>query len=124
MKIEYKNLNKALIIKYIPEMHDKICNIELSDSEHLPHLLFEQAFNQLTVTLLRQYDNKLLLKKIFDFYELLAEYGDEEVKNLLQVTLLEYLWDDREVYSRGLKMMGENTRKINQNISSYLEMPK
>ena len=69
------------------------------------------------------YSESLPVKKIFDFYERLAEYGDDEVKNLLQSTLLEYLWDDYTVYTRAVEMMGGHTKAINKEIEKYLYFP-
>ena len=53
----------------------------------------------------------------------MAKYGDEGVKNLLQVTLLEYLWDDYTIYTRSLEMMGNYTLEINKEILDYLYLP-
>ena len=38
-----------------------------------------------------------MLHRIFGKYEDLAVTGDKEIQNLLQVTLLEYLWDEKQL---------------------------
>ena len=122
-EIHYSDLNVSFLCEFFPELENEIRNI---DSElELPHCLLGDIFNPLIVRLLRSpsKDDTLLAGRIFEFYERLAESGDEETKNLLQVTLLEYLWDDCEVYSRAVEMMREGTQLINQNIGSYLRKP-
>ncbi|MCH5350127.1 MAG: hypothetical protein J1E40_12440 [Oscillospiraceae bacterium] len=123
--IHYSDLNASFLCEAFPELENEICKIDFELGEQLPHCLLGDLFNPLMVRLLKspEQEDILLARRIFDFYERLAEYGDEETRNLLQVTLLEYLWDDYEVYSRAVEMMGEQTRLINQGIGSYLRKP-
>ena len=124
-EIHYSDLNASFLCEAFPELESEIRRIDAELGEQLPHCLFGDLFNPLMVRLLKspEQEDALLARRIFDFYERLAEYGDEETRNLLQVTLLEYLWDDYEVYSRASEMMGEKTRLINQMIGSYLRKP-
>ena len=55
------------------------------------HVLYGDVLNRYVTELLRENKEKDTIKQIFEFYEELAESEDEEVRNLLQVTLLEYL---------------------------------
>ncbi|MBR6665644.1 MAG: hypothetical protein IKL22_08030 [Lachnospiraceae bacterium] len=57
-------------------------------------------------------------------YEDFAVYGDEETQNLLQVTLLEYLWDEKVTYERALELMGDGTREIWEYIYKYIRIPQ
>ena len=59
-----------------------------------------------------------MLHRIFGKYEDLAVTGDKEIQNLLQVTLLEYLWDER-----ALEIMGIGTRAIWECIHEYILIP-
>lgn len=123
--IEYCDLNAEFLHNWFPELCSEIDN-EAEWSGDLPHCLFGNILNPLVVSLIKneEYDKNKLLEKIFDMYEQMAKYGDDEVKNLLQVTLLEYLWDDYVVYTLSLKMMGDHTLLINQDIAAYLHIPK
>lgn len=56
-------------------------------------------------------------------YEDMAANGDDEVKSLLEVSLLEYLWDEKKTYEKAMKLMGECTREIWNDIGSYLNEP-
>lgn len=124
-KITYDMLNDVFLYSKLPELKEVI----LSESEYLgcdlPHSLYGNVLNPVVASLIKkdEYKNNKLLKKIFDLYEQMAKYGDESVKNLLQVTLLEYLWDDYTIYTRSLEMMGNYTLEINKEILDYLYLP-
>ncbi len=125
MTIKYSSLDCDFLCERFPELKDRIISENKWLGENLPHCLFGNVLNPLVAGLLKQNDYKTnsILERIFRMYEELAEYGDTETKNLLQVTLLEYLWDEYITYSRSLKLMGEHTRDINKNID-YLSVPK
>lgn len=124
-EISYKNLNAKLLCDFFPEYKELICGIDSGLGENLPHCLYGNFFNPLIKSLLKNSTkaNIEAAKKIFEFYEILAGSGDDEVKNLLQVTLLEYLWDDRSIYLSAVKYMGCNTKIINEEIGKYLLQP-
>lgn len=123
-KINYSDLTPNYLCSVFGEFENNIKNI-VSENADLPHCLLGDFFNPLLTEILKSsdYSENSLTAKIFDFYEELAEYGDDEVKNLLQVTLLEYLWDDYTVYTRAIEMMGECTKSINKEIEKYLHFP-
>ncbi|MDE5741167.1 MAG: hypothetical protein K2H90_01805 [Oscillospiraceae bacterium] len=123
-RINYSDLNLDYLCSVFGEFEDTIKNIASKNAD-LPHCLLGDFFNPLLTEMLKKPDYSInpSVAKILDFYEKLAEYGDNEVKNLLQVTLLEYLWDDYTVYTRTIEMMGEHTRSINKEIENYLHFP-
>lgn len=123
--IKYKTLDCDFLCGLFPELKDSIVAENDWLGETLPHCLFGNILNPLVVGLLKQDDYKTnpLLERVFHMYENFAEYGDTETQNLLQVTLLEYLWDEYITYSRASELMGEHTRIINKKID-YLGVPK
>lgn len=123
--IEYKNLNASYLCSKFPELKDEINSENDYLGCNLPHSLYGNILNPLIIKLLNEdyYNKNDLLYRIFNFYEDLAEYGDEETRNLLQVTLLEYLWDDYVTYNRSIAMMGEKTKIINKEIGQYIRIP-
>lgn len=125
MRITYSMLNDEFLFTKLPELKEKIISENKYLGCNLPHSLYGNILNLEVVSLIKKdgYKKNELLLKIFDLYEQMAEYGDDEVKNLLQVTLLEYLWDDYTVYNRSLELMGKNTLKINNEISKYMYIP-
>ena len=60
---------------------------------------------------------------MFAFLENMARSDDQEVKNLLQVTVLEYLRSWYLLQSESEKFMQPETRKMFDIVKSYLEEP-
>ena len=63
------------------------------------------------------------IEKIFTFLEDMAVSEDQEVRNLLQVTVLEYLRSWYLLQSRSEKLMLPETKKIFDCVKSYLQEP-
>ena len=122
--IEYSDLNAEFIIKRFPELNEQVEEMSVS-GEFLPHVIFGNVFNQLTVSLLKQdyYSKNKTLNRIFYMYEEMSSKGDDETQNLVQVTLLEYLWDERTTYDRALELIGDHTRELWNNIYAYISIP-
>ena len=124
--IEYSTLNEDFIIRRFPKLKKQVEEEMEGLDEFLPHAVFGNVFNPFVVKLLKQDDYKTnsTLKRIFEMYENLSSNGDFETKNLVQVTLLEYLWDEKITYERSMELMGEKTRVTWDNIYSYISVPK
>ena len=124
--IEYSTLNEDFIIQRFPELKKQVEEEMEGLDKFLPHAVFGNVFNPFVVKLLKQDDYKTnsTLKRIFEMYENLSSNGDFETKNLVQVTLLEYLWDEKITYERSMELMGEKTRVTWDNIYSYISVPK
>ena len=63
------------------------------------------------------------IEKIFAFLEDMAVREDQEVRNLLQVTVLEYLRSWYLLQNESEKRMLPETKKIFDRVKSYLEEP-
>ena len=63
------------------------------------------------------------IEKVFAFLEEMAVSEDGEVRNLLQVTVLEYLRSWALLQSRGEKRMGPETKKLFEGVKKYLREP-
>ena len=122
--MKYATLVEDFMIRF-PEL-DPLFQEELQfyeGKEMLPHCFLGDVLNCYVTELLRKNTDQQQIQKIFNFYEELASSGDWNVSNLLQVTLLEYLWDEKPVYKNALKYMLPNTRSFNNAIARYLEEP-
>ena len=91
----------------------------------LPHVVFGDILNPIAVRLLKRddYRENRQLRQLFDLYESFASSGDADTQDLLQTTLLEYLWDETVTYERAIELMGEKTREIWDNIRGYMKAP-
>ncbi|WP_441422440.1 DUF7674 family protein [Anaerobacillus sp. MEB173] len=56
------------------------------------------------------------LEKFFNFFEKMAIEGDDYTKELLTVTILERLGDDKEILITAYKYMGKETRKASDEV--------
>ena len=123
--IEYDNLNEQYILNIFPELKRQIDEEMQGFDRFLPHVIFGNILNPIVVNLLKneKYKQDAQLNKIFEMYEQFAIDGDIETQNLLQVTLLEYLWDEKITFDRALEMMGEKTKEIWQYIYDYILVP-
>lgn len=63
----------------------------LWEDEYLPHVVYGVVFNPYVLSLLDAADQKhnADLERVFDFLEDMANSGDEELRNILAVTILE-----------------------------------
>lgn len=73
--------------------------------------------------LVSERQDNVKIKKVFVFLEDMATSEDQEVKNLLQVTVLEYLRSWYLLQSRSEKLMLPETKKIFAHVKSYLQEP-
>lgn len=123
--IKYENLNSKFLARLFPEFEEEIYKEAEGLDEFLPHCIFGFVLNNKVVELLKREDylQNELLHRIFRMYEDFAVFGDEETQNLLQVTLLEYLWDEKVTYERALELMGDGTKEIWEYIHRYINIP-
>ena len=122
--IRYNDLNEQFITDRFPELAELVSIETEGFDEFLPHVVFANVFNGLAVSFLKleSYRQSDTLKRIFDMYEELASQGDEDTRDLVQVTLLEYLWDESITYERAKEFMGESTQELWAQID-YLKAP-
>lgn len=109
----------------MPEFEEEIRGEVEELGEFLGHCIFGNVLNSKVVELLKREDylENEVLHRIFRMYEDFAVTGDEETQNLLQVTLLEYLWDEKITYERALEIMGVETKAIWDCIQKYILIP-
>lgn len=80
--------------------------------DYIGHLLVDEC------------QDNIKIEKVFIFLEDMAVSEDQEVRNLLQVTVLEYLRSWYLLQSRSEKLMLPETKKIFDCVKSYLQEPE
>lgn len=102
------------LLNAVPELRPKIVLIkeQLGDIKVPTYVLYEEALNVYLHQLLIENSNIKKIKDIFYFYEKMAMCEDEEVRNLLQAALLEYLWTSRDIRDTAVLYMLPTTRML------------
>jgi hypothetical protein len=77
-----------------------------------PYTVLGFALRPLVTQLLSESPDEETLRRIFAFYEEMANSQDIEVVNLLQVSELEFLIGKPDLLSRAWRYMGERTKAL------------
>jgi len=94
--------------EYIPMYME---HIEFN-GEVLPHVFFGETLSEDLLKLIEENKDKVKIDAIFTFLERMAMDGDQEVKNLLMVTILERLGDEPTLLRDAVfNYMGEKTKQ-------------
>ena len=80
--------------------------------DYIGHLLVDEC------------QDNIKIEKVFSFLEDMAVSEDQEVRNLLQVTILEYLRSWYLLQNKSEKFMLPETKKIFAHVKSYLQEPE
>ena len=87
-------------------------------------LYFDRCFcDYIGHLLVDERQDNIKIEKVFSFLEDMAVSEDQEVRNLLQVTVLEYLRSWYLLQNRSEKLMLPETKKIFAHVKSYLQEP-
>ena len=79
--------------------------------DYIGHLLVDEC------------QDNIKIEKVFTFLEDMAVSEDQEVRNLLQVTVLEYLRSWYLLQNKSEKLMLPETKKLFDCVKSYLQEP-
>ena len=114
------NLNQVCekLIELIPEQKVslKTC-IKENDGELLGHIYFGDEFNNYLIDLLNDYTEIETIKKYCNFIEYMWKNGNEDVINIVDVTILERLSDDNDIWSKfGKNISNEFKEYINNEL--------
>jgi hypothetical protein len=119
--MNYEMLNDMLI-QNVPELKQAyLKELEWWDGEQPgAHNIFGDVLNPYLIERLDQMDDEKVLKRVFNFLESMALSEDEKVKEVLTCTVLERLGDDTKILERAEAFMGENTKKLSQDVEKGL----
>ncbi len=119
--MKYDNLITEFIVEF-PELKERADKESKWWNEEVPlvHVFFGDVLAPFLKTELISLENPRLLNRIFQFLEKMAVSYDEGVQEVLGVTILEWLGDDKKRLEIARKMMGPNTLKMSLEIESGL----
>lgn len=120
MPEKYKTMVSILFSK-IPEVYTLYLDEKDYYKEYMemPHIIYGDLLTPYLINLLRDDKEKSTIKKIFDFLEELSNDEVIEIVNVVQVTVLEGLGDDKDILKTGYKYMGPQTRILSDEIEKY-----
>jgi hypothetical protein len=88
------------------------------NSEILNHVFFGEC-NDYFIELIEKEKDIPKIKELFDFLELMAISEDDDVKELLSVTILERFGDSNKLLKIAFKYMGSETKKASNEIERF-----
>lgn len=83
----------------------------------MPHVFFGDC-NDFFIKFLEKEETEKL-KNLFEFFERMATKGDDYVKELLSVTILERLGEDKKNLNTAYRYMGKETRKASDEMEKF-----
>ncbi|KQL34415.1 hypothetical protein [Psychrobacillus sp. FJAT-21963] len=115
--MEYKDL----AIHFTDEFEEYKCDLQEHIEfygETLNHVFFGEYTNYFLELIGKEKDIPKI-KNLFDYLELMATSGDDDVKDLLSVTILAQLGDSKMLLKNAYKYMGSQTRKASNEIEMF-----
>ncbi|HOP10704.1 MAG TPA: hypothetical protein PK629_04335 [Oscillospiraceae bacterium] len=110
---------------YFPNLKQVIDAASEEDKEYYKigsYILYGEVFNPYIRQLLLEEENPEEIEHVFDFLEKMAICEDQDVRNLLQVEILEFLWG-KETHEKAFKYMHSYTKQIYNKIEVYFNIP-
>ena len=95
---------------------------EYADERELPYIIYGIVFADYIKSCLHG-GSQSALEHIFSFLEEMWRSPDEEERSLLQVAVLEALWNERFTFEAAQKYMHPETAKLFSEIGAYLYEP-
>ena len=110
----------AEFLNYFPEYKVDVEQHLIDYGELLLHVFIGDTLNEKMIVLLNdEIKYKSDLKKMFQLLEDMASEGNPDIKELLSVTILERLGDDKILLKKSYKYMGEKTKKASCSIENF-----
>jgi len=113
MSLNYNNVDEELL-KILPELRPLYDRELESWKGQKPgqYIIFEDLLRSYILPLLDSRENDEVMRRIFGFFESMAESEDIQVVNLLQVGELEFLITRSPLLSMAWRYMGEKTKAL------------
>lgn len=96
----------GVMLDFLPSLNSGYRKSIEDNGEVLETVIIEDIFMPEIIRLLREDKNIKLLKDIFNYFEEISECEDNHLTNILSITVLEVLGNDKTVLSVAQKYMG------------------
>lgn len=81
-------------------------------SERLDTVVIEDVFMPQIISLLENDENNVILKEVFDYFEIVSNNAEYKLLNVFSVTVLEILGNDANILNKAKKYMGPRTTEL------------
>lgn len=120
MSIRYEDLTSALLSRLPEVKHEYTTDQAYYEGlRDLQHVMFGDLLNPLLLRKLRLGDDVSFLASAFDFLECLAMSEDLRVQEVVQMTVLERIGDDKAILLEARRYMGPRSRKLSEEIERF-----
>ena len=86
----------------------------------LGHVFFGDLINSHLVELLRSEENRSRIEKIFEFINDMYANGEEDVRNVVEVTILEYLGDEPIILKKAFRYLSNELKEASYSVEKDL----
>jgi hypothetical protein len=107
-------------VEIFPEYTQELENHLISYGELLGHVFFGDLINPHLVELLRREVDTDRIEKIFSFINDMYLNGEDDMKNIVVVTILEYLGDDPLILKKAFQFLSEELKQESHNIEKQI----
>ncbi len=101
-----------VMLDFIPSLKSEYRNSIEDNGEVLETVIIEDVLMPEIIKLLSEEANINLLRKIFEYFEVVSNCEDSYLLNIFSVTVLEILGNDRMILGIAKKYMGPKTTQL------------
>ena len=84
-----------------------------------PHVIYGDLLNPYIAVMLGAGEQEEILRRIFGLVETLAKHEDRRVRDVVAVTVCEYLGGNKGLLAQARKYMGPSTRRLSWDIQAF-----
>lgn len=100
------------MLSFLPSARDEYFKSVERYGEVLESIIIEDIFMPKVIELLYANNDFILLNRIFNYFEDVANCGEEYLINLFTVAVLEVLGNDKSILDTAIKYMGPKTKQL------------
>lgn len=118
--INLSNLGDKLV-EAVPELQPQyLAELEWWDEDKPGiHIIFGDILNPYLISLIKSDSQQETLIRIFDFLEKLANHKNEQIQEVVAVTVCERLGDEPELLLKARQYMGSKTQEMSYEIEKF-----
>ena len=108
------------MVQFFPQVEDEYRTKRAGSLNGMDTIMVEEVFMPHVIDILEKDDDRELLRRIFDYFELVATEADKYLLNVFTVTVLEILGNDRGILAIAGQYMGTVTAKLQKKADKAL----